>query len=119
MPVGGEEVGHVVLEIARYPELTPEGDLFVPVAPPPAPTFQPITGESTDLIGRAAVIIAPTKWVVDVRIISDPYVESDGQRWYVHLCDEGLWFDLDRHRLPVPGERIIVASVRVVFALTW
>ncbi|MGL5862872.1 MAG: hypothetical protein ACRCY9_16615 [Phycicoccus sp.] len=108
-----------MLEIARYPELTPEGHLIVPVAPPPPPTFEPVTADSTGLIGRPAVIVAPAKWVVDVRIISEPYIEPEDDDWCVRLCDDGSWFDLDRHRIPVPDKRLIVASVGVTFTVAW
>lgn len=102
--------------IARYPELKPDGSMYVPNAPPPAPTYEPITADSTGLSGRPAAVSTAPEWIVDLRVLSDPFLDSDG-RWYVRLCSEGAWFDFDRHTIPPKETECRISSVRLVFVL--
>lgn len=100
--------------IARYPEVRKDGALFVPLKPPPAPTYEAITAESTGLVGRPATVATSTEWIVDVRVLDDPFQESNG-KWYVRLCTEGAWFDLDRNAIPPRDAECVVAALRLVF----
>lgn len=100
--------------IARYPEVRRDGALFVPLKPPPVPTYEAITPESTGLVGRAAVVARSIDWIVDLRVLSDPFINTDGKP-YVRLCTEGAWFDFDRHTIPPKDAECVVAAVRLVF----
>lgn len=66
---------------------------------------------------RAALAYS-TEWLIDLRILTDPYDEyTDQVRRVVQLCSEAAWHDLQRHGIQ-PGDcERIVASVRLVFAM--
>ncbi|WP_338750161.1 hypothetical protein [Janibacter alittae] len=104
--------------IARYPEVRGDGSLWVPLAPPPAPTYRQLSPQDSGIAGARAVVSYSTEWLTELRVLTDPYEQrEDGSRWVVQLCDEGAWHDFDRHGIdPISAERL-VASVRLVFVL--
>lgn len=104
--------------VARYPEVRDDGSMWVPLAPPPAPTYKQLANDDIGVIGKSAIVSYSTQWLLDLRILTEPYEEhSERHHWAVQLCDEAAWFELVRHcRRPTHKERI-VASVALVFVL--
>lgn len=102
--------------VARYPEVRDDGSMWVPLAPPPAPTYRQLSRDSTGIVGRPAIVSYSTEWLLNLRVLTEPYEEqTDKSRWVVQLCDEEAWHVFQRHGIrPVRSERL-VASVRLVF----
>lgn len=102
--------------VARYPEVRDDGSMWIPLVPPPAPTYRQLSPEDSGIIGHRAVLSYSTEWLLDLRVLTDPYEERTHQtRSVVQLCDDGAWHDLERHGI-VPGPRDrVVASVPLVF----
>lgn len=104
--------------VARYPEVRGDGSMWVPLAPPPAPSYRQVSPEDVDLIGERAILSYSTEWLVDLRVFTDPYEENtDKKRWVVELCEEGAWHDFERHGIEPGRPERLVASVRLVFLL--
>lgn len=102
--------------IPRYPEVREDGSMWVPLAPPPAPTYRQLTSDDRDVVGQRAVVSYSTEWLMDLRILTEPNLEHEGSsRWVVHLCDEGAWHDLQRHGIPPRDRERLVSSVNLVF----
>lgn len=102
--------------IARYPEVREDGSLWVPLAPPPVPTYRQLSVSDSGVIGMRAVLSYATEWLVDLRVLTDPYEEHFGPgRCVVQLCDEGAWHDLERHGVQPHHKELVVASARLVF----
>lgn len=102
--------------VARYPEVRDDGSMWVPLAPPPAPTYRPLTLGDTGVVGERAVLSYSTEWLLDLRVLTEPYEEhAERTRWVVQLCDEGAWHDLQRHGTPPQPDARVTASVRLVF----
>lgn len=102
--------------IARYPEIRKDGSLWVPLAPPPAPTYRQLSREDVEVTGRRAIVAYSTEWLLDLRITSNPYQErSRKARWVVQLWDEGAWHDFKRHGTRPKASEVLVASVSLVF----
>lgn len=94
--------------------------MWVPVAPPPPPSYRQLAPEDTGLAGLRAVLSYSTEWLLDLRILTDPYEESaDKIRCVVQLCDEGAWHDFERHGLQPQISERLTASVGLVFAVQW
>lgn len=107
-----------VRSIPRYPEIREDGSMWVPLAPPPAPTFRQLSSQDRGVIGRSAVVSYSTEWLLDLKIVSDPYAEAAGSsRWVVQLCDDGAWHDLQRHGIEPSGSERLVSSVNLVFLM--
>lgn len=104
--------------VARYPEVREDGSMWVPLAPPPQPTYRQMSHTDSGLIGKRAVVSYSTEWLLDLRVLTEPYEEhTDRPRWVVQLCSEEAWHDLRRNGVdPIPAERL-VASVRLVFSI--
>ena len=104
--------------VARYPEVREDGAMWVPLAPPPAPSYRQISAGDTGIIGNRAVLSYSTEWLMDLRVFSEPYEQrTDKPRTVLQLCDEGAWHDFVRHGItPAPSD-CIVASVRLVFVV--
>lgn len=104
--------------VARYPEVRDDGSMWVPLAPPPAPTYRQLSAADTDVVGQRAVLSYSTEWLMDLRLFTDPYEQQDeASRGIVQLCDEGAWHDGCRHEIsPAPND-LVVASVRLVFVI--
>lgn len=104
--------------VARFPELRDDGALWVPLTPPPAPTYRQLGSESRDVIGLPAVVSYSTEWLLNVRVLTDPYEEhTNKSRWVLQLCDEEAWHVYQRYGTqPARSERL-VASVRLVFLI--
>lgn len=92
--------------------------MWVPLAPPRAPTYRQLSSDDVGVVGMRAVLSYSTEWLLDLRLFTDPYRErADRERWMVQLCDEGAWYDYVRHGTdPGPDERV-VASARLVFVI--
>jgi hypothetical protein len=105
-----------VRSVARYPEVREDGALWVPLAPPPAPTYRQLSRESTGIVGRPAIVSYSTEWLLNLRVLTEPCQQhTDKSRWVVELCDEEAWHVFRRHSTrPARSERL-VASVRLVF----
>lgn len=102
--------------VARYPELRDDGSMWVPLAPPPAPTYRQLSRDDVGVVGMSAVLSYSTEWVVDLRLLTEPYEEHTSKtRSVVRLCTEGAWHDYERHDLVPQSHEQIVASVRLVF----
>lgn len=102
--------------VARYPEVRDDGSMWVPLAPPPAPTYRQLVPGELGVRGMRAVLSYSTEWLMDLRVHTEPYEEgADGSRWVVQLCDEGAWYDFARHGVEPAQHERIVASVRLVF----
>lgn len=101
--------------IVRYPEVREDGSLWVPLAPPPAPTYRQLTADDNGIVGQSAVLSYSTEWLVDLRVLSDPYFEVGSERLLVQLCSDGAWHDFVRHGTPPDDEERLIASVRLVF----
>lgn len=102
--------------IPRYPEVREDGSMWVPLAPPPAPTYRQVSFDDRDLVGQRAVVSHSTEWVLDLRVLAGPYPERGGSvRWVVQLCDEGAWHDLQRNGVSPGGSELLVSSVNLVF----
>lgn len=104
--------------IARYPEVREDGSLWVPLAPPPAPTYRQLSHRDNGIIGMPAVLAYSTEWLLDIRVFTNPYEErSDKRRWVVQLCDQGAWHDFERHAVQPQPHECVVASIRLVFVV--
>lgn len=104
--------------IARYPEVREDGSMWVPVAPPPAPTYWQLSPQDTGVVGQRAVLSYSTEWLMDLRVFTDPCEEhGSGSRWVTQLCDEGAWYDFERNQIAPKPTELVVASVRLVFLL--
>lgn len=104
--------------IPRYPEVREDGSMWVPLASPPAPTYRQLTRDDSHVVGHRAVVSYSTEWLLDLRVLTDPYgFEDDGSRWVVQLCDEGAWHDFERHRLPPKSQDVVIAAVPLVFLI--
>lgn len=102
--------------VARYPEVRSDGSMWVPVAPPPAPIYRQLSRESTDIVGRPAVVSYSTEWLLNLRVLTEPREEhTDKSRWVVELCDEEAWHVFRRLGTQPDGSERLVASVRLVF----
>lgn len=104
--------------VARYPEVRDDGSMWVPLAPPPAPSFRQLSQDDVRAFGKRAVVAYSTEWLTDLRVLTDPYEEcTDRRRWVTQLCEEGAWYDLDRHGVTPGPNALVTASVRLVFVL--
>lgn len=103
--------------VARYPEVRDDGSMWVPLAPPPAPTYRQILPGDVGVAGQRAVVSYSTEWLLDLRVLTDPYELDEKGRWVMQLCDEGSWFDFDRHGHAPRSDDLLIASVRLVFLL--
>lgn len=102
--------------VARYPEVRDDGSMWVPLAPPPVPSFRQLSQEDSGVVGKRAVLSYATEWLVDVRVLTEPYEQHTSKtRWVVQLCDEGAWYDFERHGVEPKQTERLVASVRLVF----
>lgn len=102
--------------VVRYPEVREDGSMWVPLAPPPAPTYRQLSAADTDVVGQRAVLSYSSEWLMDLRVFTDPYEQQDeASRWVVQLCDEGAWYDWCRHETAPGPSDLVVASVRLVF----
>ena len=102
--------------IARYPEVREDGSLWVPLAPPPAPTYRQLSAKDTNVISQRAVLAYSTEWLMDLRLLTDPYEQQDEvSRWVVQLCDEAAWHEWSRHGITPEPKDLVVASVQLVF----
>ena len=102
--------------IPRYPEVREDGSLWVPLAPPSAPTYRQLSSEDRDVVGMRAVVSYSSEWLLDLRVLTEPHLVHDGSSpWVVQLCEEGAWHDLQRHGIPPRGTERLVASVNLVF----
>lgn len=102
--------------VARYPEVRDDGSMWVPVAPPATLSYRQLSSGDSAVVGQRAVLSYSTEWLMDLRVLTDPYEEhTDKTRWVVQLCDEGAWYDLKRHEIEPQMEERVVASVRLVF----
>lgn len=101
--------------VARYPEVREDGSMWVPVAPPPAPTYRQLTPQDSGVVGQRAVLSYSTEWLMDLRVFTDPFEQDGDARCLVQLCDEGAWHDFERHGTPPAITELVVASVRLVF----
>lgn len=102
--------------VARYPEVRNDGSMWVPLAPPPAPTYRQLSDHATGIIGGRAVVAYSTEWVLDLRILSEPYEEHAGMgRWVAQLCAEEAWHDYVRNDIPPKALECIIASVSLIF----
>ena len=106
-----------VRSIPRYPEVQEDGSMWVPLAPPPAPTYRQLTSEDRGVVGQRAVVSYSTEWLLDLRVVTDPFVEVGSSRWIVQLCDEGAWHDLQRHGIEPRGSEQLMSSVNLVFLM--
>lgn len=106
-----------VRSVPRYPEVREDGSMWVPVAPPPAPRYRQLSPEDPAIVGMRAVLSYSTEWIVDLRVLTDPYVRQPGESRWVDLCDEGAWHDFDRHGVEPNSDERLVASVSLVFVL--
>ena len=102
--------------VPRYPEVREDGSLWVPLAPPPVPTYRQLAPESTGVVGAQAVVSYSTEWLLGLRVLTEPYEEhTDKSRWVVQLCDEESWHVFQRYRTrPRSSERLVV-SVTLVY----
>lgn len=108
-----------VRSVPRYPEVREDGSMWVPLAPPPAPTYRQLSRADSGIRGSRAALSYMTEWVLDLRVLTDPYEEhSDQTRWVVLLCSEGAWYDSSQHGIHPPHEETIVASVGLVFLVS-
>lgn len=104
--------------VARYPEVRADGSMWVPLAPPPAPSYRQLSQGDTGVIGRRAVLSYSTEWLMDLRVFTEPYEKlGDSSQWFVQLCDEGAWHDFQRVGLEPGPDDSVVASLRLVFLL--
>lgn len=104
--------------VARYPELRDDGSMWVPLAPPPAPTYRQLSQGDASVTGKRAVLSYSTEWVFDLRVLTAPYEEQTKERrWVVQLCDEGAWYELKRHGTQPRQAELLVASVRLVYTI--
>lgn len=104
--------------VARYPEVRDDGALWVPLGPPPAPTYRQLSHNDRDIVGQRAVVSYSTEWLLDLRVFTAPYRETtDKARWVVQLCDEGAWHDYERHGIEPEGHERVVASHRLVYLM--
>ena len=104
--------------VPRYPKVREDGSMWVPLAPPPAPTYRQLSCEDTAVVGMRAALSYSTEWLTDLRVLSDPYVQKgDRPRWMVRLCDEGAWHDFDRHGIVPKANELVVTSVSLVFLI--
>lgn len=104
--------------VARYPEVRDDGSMWVPLAPPPAPTYRQLLPGERGVRGMRAVLSYSTEWLMDLRVLTEPYEEhTDGSRWVVQLCEEGAWYAMQRHGTTPLGSERVVASVSLVFIL--
>lgn len=102
--------------VARYPEVRDDGSMWVPIAPPPAPSYQQLSPGHSGVIGKPAVLSYSTEWLMGLRVLTDPYEERTNiPRCVVQLCEEGAWYDFQRHGVEPQSHECIVASVRLVF----
>lgn len=102
--------------VARYPEVRDDGSMWVPLVPPPAPFYQQLSQKSSGIVGKRAVLSYATEWLVDLRVLTEPYEEhASTMRGVVQLCDEGAWYDFERHGVEPSESERLVASVRLVF----
>lgn len=101
--------------VPRYPEVREDGSMWVPLAPPPAPTYRQLSLEDRDVVGQRAVVSYSTEWLMDLRLFTDPHQQGDPSLWVVQLCDEGAWHDWCRHKIAPPAHDLVVASVPLVF----
>lgn len=109
-----------VRSIPRYPEVREDGSMWVPLAPPPAPTYRPLTPRDREVIGLRAVVSYATEWLLDLRVVTAPYSEGrDRSRHVVELCDEAAWLDLKRQGFSPPADKRLVCSVGLVFIVQW
>ncbi|KRE35993.1 hypothetical protein ASG73_15135 [Janibacter sp. Soil728] len=68
--------------------------------------------------GMPAVLSYSTEWLMDLRVLTEPYEEhADRKRWVVELCDEGAWHAMQRLGTTPLGRERVVASVSLVFIL--
>lgn len=106
----------MVRSVPRYPEVREDGSLWVPLVPPPAPTYRRLSASDIGIVGQRAVLSYSTEWLLDLRLLTDPYEErADKSRWVVQLCDEGAWHEFKRHGTPARRSERLVASVGLVF----
>ena len=95
------------MDVTRTPRYDMETDrrgrLLTPVRPPQFDTL-PIGPDTTRIAGHAAVIAAPTEWVTDVRILTDP-VESVPGQWFVRWCTAAAYFASQETGTPVPEDQ--------------
>ena len=104
--------------VPRYPEVREDGSMWVPLAPPPAPTYRQLSANDRDVVGLRAVVSYSTEWLLDLRVLTDPYQDDpDQEGQVVRLCDEGAWHDFSRHAIAPAPQELIVTSVRLVFVV--
>ena len=105
--------------VPRYPEVREDGSLWVPLAPPPAPTYRQLSVDDRDVVGQRAVVSYSTEWLLELRVFSDPYEErTDSSRWVVHLCDEAAWHVFERYGQCPSNAESLVASVALVYLVS-
>lgn len=102
--------------VPRYPEVREDGSMWVPLAPPPAPTYRQLSLGDNSIVGQPAVVSYATEWLLDLRVLTNPYLELESSsRWVVTLCDEGSWHDLQRNGVNPRRSELLVSSLNLVF----
>ena len=96
-------------------DTTPDGALIVHAVPPPRGDWQPITPDTTGLIGRRVVLAQPLEWWHDLRAISNPRPTGSGE-WVLWVVDEADWYAAGRDPDKVPGHKITAVLLAEVWA---
>lgn len=109
-----------VRSIPRYPEVREDGSMWVPLAPPPAPTYRQVSGEDRGIVGQRAVVSYSTEWLMDLRVMTDPFrdAQTPGAEWVVELCDEGAWYAWQMRSVEPRSSDLILSAVGLVFVLS-
>lgn len=107
-----------VQSVPRYPEVREDGSMWVPLAPPPPLAYRQLSESDAAVVGKPAVVSYSTEWLVGMRVLTDPY-EQHAERvsWVVKLCDEGAWYDFQRHGVSPNATEMVEASVGLVYLI--
>lgn len=104
--------------VPRYPEVREDGSLWLPLAPPPAPSYRRVLPGEVGVIGCRAVLSYSTEWLLDLRVVSDPRPDpSDNSRWIIELCDDDAWHGHKCLGREIIARDRVIASVTLVFLL--
>lgn len=104
--------------IPRYPEVREDGSMWVPLAPPPAPTYRQMSETDAGMIGQPAAIAYSTEWLVGLQVLTDPYRDDTLGQWFVQLGDAAGWCPTQDGPDPYSSPSDVVeASVRLVYVL--
>lgn len=74
-----------------YPEVASNGDLVVPIRPPRAREAVAVAEYEGSVSGQRVVVLQPSKWVFDLRAVSERYEDNRG-RQVVDVAQEADYY---------------------------